>query len=45
MTAEAYHFDMDFLMKISRRIVNEVDGVSCVTYNTTSKPPATIEMQ
>ncbi|KAK3942548.1 GMP synthase [Diplogelasinospora grovesii] len=45
MTAEAYKFDMDFLMKISRRIVNEVDGVSCVTYNTTSKPPATIEMQ
>ncbi|PHH65603.1 hypothetical protein CDD81_2038 [Ophiocordyceps australis] len=45
MTAEAYHFDMDFLMKVSRRIVNEVDGVSCVTYNTTSKPPATIEMQ
>ncbi|KJZ76819.1 GMP synthase [Hirsutella minnesotensis 3608] len=45
MTAEAYHFDMDFLMKVSTRIVNEVDGVSCVTYNTTSKPPATIEMQ
>ena len=45
MTADAYQFDMDFLMKVSRRIVNEVDGVSCVTYNTTSKPPATIEMQ
>ncbi|KAI1862348.1 uncharacterized protein JN550_010210 [Neoarthrinium moseri] len=45
MTAEAYKFDMDLLMAISRRIVNEVDGVSCVTYNTTSKPPATIEMQ
>jgi GMP synthase (glutamine-hydrolysing) len=45
MSAEAFKFDMDFLMKISRRIVNEVDGVSCVTYNTTSKPPATIEMQ
>ncbi|KAF4125475.1 GMP synthase (glutamine-hydrolysing) [Geosmithia morbida] len=45
MTAEAYKFDMDLLMRISTRIVNEVDGVSCVVYNTTSKPPATIELQ
>ncbi|EJT75835.1 GMP synthase [Gaeumannomyces tritici R3-111a-1] len=45
MTAEAYKFDMDLLMKISTRIVNEVDGVSAVVYNTTSKPPATIELQ
>lgn len=45
MTAEAYRFDMDLLMRISTRIVNEVDGVSAVVYNTTSKPPATIELQ
>ncbi len=45
MTALAYKFDMDFLMEISTRIVNEVNGVSCVVYNTTSKPPSTIELQ
>lgn len=44
MSAEAYKFDMDFLMNVSTRIVNEVEGVSCVFYNTTSKPPATIEL-
>lgn len=38
MTAEAYPFSMDFLMNVSRRIVNEVDGVALVTYNVTSKP-------
>ncbi|CAJ2506818.1 Uu.00g080040.m01.CDS01 [Anthostomella pinea] len=45
MTAEAYPFSMDFLMDVSRRIVNEVDGIALVTYNTTSKPPSTIELQ
>ncbi|RYP70719.1 hypothetical protein DL769_004869 [Monosporascus sp. CRB-8-3] len=29
MTAEAFKFDMDFLMQISTRICNEVNGVSC----------------
>lgn len=45
MTAEAYPFDMEFLKKMSPRIVNEVEGVSLVTYDTTSKPPSTIELQ
>lgn len=45
MTAEAFKFDMDLLTQISTRIVNEVSGVSAVMYNTTSKPPATIELQ
>jgi GMP synthase PP-ATPase subunit len=45
MTAEAYDFDMTFLKRVSTRIVNEVDDVSCVTLNVTSKPPSTIEMQ
>ncbi|MBE3043933.1 hypothetical protein IMZ48_15440 [Candidatus Bathyarchaeota archaeon] len=45
MTAEAYKFDMDLLTEVSTRIVNEVNGVSAVMYNTTSKPPATIELQ
>lgn len=45
MTAEAFKFDMDLLQQISTRIVNEVNGVAAVMYNTTSKPPATIELQ
>ncbi|KAH9905764.1 GMP synthase [Xylariomycetidae sp. FL2044] len=45
MTAEAYEFDFSFLKKISTRIVNEVDGVSRVVYDTTSKPPGTIELE
>ncbi|CAI4214382.1 unnamed protein product [Parascedosporium putredinis] len=45
MTAEAYPFDMKFLNKVAVRIVNEVQGISLVTYNVTSKPPGTIELQ
>jgi GMP synthase (glutamine-hydrolysing) len=45
MTAEPYDFDNGFLRKLSTRIVNETDGVSCVAYNITSKPPSTIELQ
>ncbi|KAI5868536.1 GMP synthase [Durotheca rogersii] len=45
MTAEAFKFDMDFLMQVSTKICNEVNGVSCCVYSTTSKPPATIELQ
>jgi GMP synthase (glutamine-hydrolysing) len=45
MTAEAYEFDFALLRRISTRIVNEVDGVSRVTYDVTSKPPGTIELE
>lgn len=45
MTAEPYPFSMEFLCELSRRIVNEVEGISLVTYNVTSKPPGTIELQ
>lgn len=45
MTATVYHMKPELLDRISTRIVNEVDGVTCVTYNITSKPPGTIEMQ
>ncbi|OCL01309.1 GMP synthase subunit B [Glonium stellatum] len=45
MTADWYPFDGQFLKKVSRRIVNEVEGVCRVVYDITSKPPGTIEME
>ena len=45
MTADWYPFDGQFLKRVSRRIVNEVDGVVRVLYDVTSKPPGTIEME
>ncbi|MCJ1391573.1 GMP synthase (glutamine-hydrolyzing) [Xylographa bjoerkii] len=45
MTATAYRFDWDFLERVSARIVNEVQGVCRVSYDTTSKPPGTIEFE
>ncbi|KAI1637316.1 GMP synthase [Biscogniauxia mediterranea] len=45
MSAEPYEFDFGLLKKISTRIVNEVDGIARVTYDITSKPPGTIEME
>jgi GMP synthase (glutamine-hydrolysing) len=45
MTAKAYPFDHDFLAQVSTRIINEVHGVCRVTYDLTSKPPGTIELE
>ncbi|KAL8870961.1 MAG: hypothetical protein Q9174_003110 [Haloplaca sp. 1 TL-2023] len=45
MTASFYKFNWSFLDKVSSRIVNEVSGVCRVMYDTTSKPPGTIEME
>lgn len=45
MTAEAYDFEPALLKRIATRIVNEVDGVSRVVYDMTSKPPGTIELE
>lgn len=45
MTADWYPFDGEFLKRVSRRVVNEVDGVCRVLYDVTSKPPGTIEME
>jgi len=45
MTADWYPFDAEFLKRVSRRIVNEVNGVCRVLYDVTSKPPGTIEME
>ncbi|ROT42068.1 GMP synthase [Sodiomyces alkalinus F11] len=45
MSAEPYEFSWTLLKAISRRIVNEVDGIARVVYDTTSKPPGTIELE
>ncbi|KAI6785338.1 putative gmp synthase protein [Emericellopsis cladophorae] len=45
MSAEVFNFDNAFLQEISRKICNEVDGVSRVVYDLTSKPPGTIELE
>ncbi|MFL2771138.1 MAG: glutamine-hydrolyzing GMP synthase [Rhodospirillaceae bacterium] len=45
MTADFYHFDMEFLGRVTNRIVNEVRGINRVTYDVTSKPPGTIEWE
>jgi len=45
MTARWAHLPYEFLAKCSNRIINEVDGISRVTYDISSKPPATIEWE
>ncbi|GJC80566.1 GMP synthase [glutamine-hydrolyzing] [Colletotrichum liriopes] len=45
MSCEPFEFDFNLLKKISTRIVNEVEGVSRVVYDITSKPPGTIELE
>ena len=45
MTADWYPFPHDFLARVSTRIINEVAGVNRVTYDISSKPPATIEWE
>ncbi|KAI6113030.1 GMP synthase [Pisolithus sp. B1] len=43
MTADWYVFPADVLRRISSRITNEVNGINRVTYDISSKPPATVE--
>ncbi|KAG5662262.1 hypothetical protein KAF25_004501 [Fusarium avenaceum] len=45
MSAEVFNFDNAFLQEVSRAICNQVDGVSRVVYDLTSKPPGTIELE
>lgn len=45
MTAHWADLPYDFLGKVSSRIINEVDGISRVTYDISGKPPATIEWE
>ena len=45
MTARWAHLPYEFLEHVSGRIINEVAGISRVTYDISSKPPATIEWE
>lgn len=45
MTAHWAQLPWDFLARVSNRIINEVAGVSRVTYDISGKPPATIEWE
>ena len=45
MTARWAHLPYEFLEHVSLRIINEIDGISRVTYDISGKPPATIEWE
>ena len=45
MTARWAHLPYEFLERVSTRIINEISGISRVTYDISSKPPATIEWE
>lgn len=45
MTADWCHLPYEFLARISNEIINNVKGINRVTYDISSKPPATIEWE
>ncbi|MEX0385815.1 glutamine-hydrolyzing GMP synthase [Spiribacter onubensis] len=45
MTARWAQLPYDFLDHVSRRIINEIEGISRVVYDISGKPPATIEWE
>jgi len=45
MTANFAHIPHEILENISRRVINEIDGINRVVYDISSKPPATIEWE
>ncbi len=45
VTAQVVHLPWELLDSMTARIINEVDGVNRVVYDTTPKPPGTIEWE
>ncbi len=45
MTADWVHLPYEFLARTSNKIINTVKGINRVTYDISSKPPATIEWE
>ena len=45
MTARWAHLPYEMMETVSNRIINEISGISRVTYDISGKPPATIEWE
>ena len=45
MTADWCHLPYELLAMVSNKIINQVKGINRVTYDISSKPPATIEWE